>query len=479
MGDLVLSTERHIEASPDEVFLLFGAGVGGGWLFDAVCDRVRVGGAVTLTAPLFGAAGAPVEILGRIVAVRRPGRSAGRIDIEHDAPWHGRLSVRFAAENTGTRVRLVAQVGGAGMEWLMRRRGFAVPRPALAGSHPIGLLTSKSGPASVFATGTEKVAELAVDEVNADGGIGGEPVTLVVGDDATDPGVGALEAWRLVHAGCRAIMATTTSATFANAARELRDAGVLLVQTVMNEGGLGGELCVQLGERPADQLRAAAAPVMRESGGRSWFLAGNDYVWPRVIHTAARQVLDGAGGTVVGERFAPLGTRDFAPVIEEIRRSGAEIVLSSFVGADLVAFERQCHSGGLRSQSRSLALALDEPTRERIGDAAAAGMWGVAGYFESLPGQVNTAFLQRYRAKFGRFAPPLSSISESVYDAIHLYAAAAQRAEDPTSAARALWRGRAEFPRGQVLVDGPEAVGQQMFLAEAVPGGFRVVRSDQ
>jgi len=159
--------------------------------------------------------------------------------------------------------------------------------------------------------------------------------------------------------------------------------------------------------------------------------------------------------------------------------SGADVVLSSFVGADLVAFERQCHAMGLRERAQTLALTLDEPTRERIGDVAAAVMRGIAGYFEQLPDTANAEFLSRYRRAFGAFAPPVGSISEAVYEAVHLYATAARRAgeDEPRTVARELRRSRAEFPRGTVTVSGPETVTQQLYLAEATAGGFAVTPS--
>lgn len=469
MAGLALTAEQRIEAPPEAVFALFGAGAGAGWVFDAACDRVAVGAVVTLQAPL---GGERLTVLGRISLLR----PSSRIEVRLDQPWRGRIRVRLDPEDSGTRVRIVADLDDAGLEWLMRRRGVRLGTEPRPGDHSVGLLTSKSGPGSVFAAATENLATMAVDEVNAEGGIRGRPLRLLVGDDATDAALGAAEAWRLVRAGCRTILAATTSATFARAAAELRPAGVLLVHTVMNEGGLGGELRVQFGERPIGQLRAGVAPMMRAAGGRRWFLAGNDYVWPQVVHTAARRVLAEHRGSVVGEGFAPLGTRDFTPLIERVVRSGADVVLSSFVGADLVAFERQCHAMGVRDRCRTLALALDEPTRERIGEAAAAGMWGVAGYFEQLPGEVNGTFLRRYRAAFGRFAPPVSSISESAYEAVHLYAAAARRADDdePRDIARELRSSRSQFPRGSVSVVGPETVSQDLFVAEAVAGGFAV-----
>lgn len=472
MAALALSAEQRIGAPPAAVFALFGSGSGAGWVFDAACDRVAVGAAVTLRAPL---GGGPVEVLGRISRVQEP----ERIEIRLDVPWRGRLRMLFDPVGAGTRVRLIVDLDDAGLQWLMRRRGYPVSEESHAGRHPVGLLTSKSGPGSVFASATENLAALAVTEINADGGIRGRPLHLVVGDDATNPAVGAVEVWRLVRSGCRTIMATTTSATFARAAWELRGTGVLLVHTVMNEGGLGGDLRIQLGERPHDQLRAAAGPMMRAAGGRRWFLAGNDYVWPQVVHSAARRVLTEHDAEVVGERFAPLGTRDFTPLVERVIRSGADVVLSSFVGADLVAFERQCHLMGVRDRTRTLALALDEPTRERIGDDAAVGMWGVAGYFEELPEEVNSRFLRRYRQAYGSFAPPVSSISESAYEAMHLYATAARRAgeDDPRAVSRELGSSRSDFPRGTVTVGGPETVTQRLYLAEATAGGFAVSRA--
>ena len=472
MAGLALSAEQRIEAPPSAVFDLVGAGAGAGWLFDTACDRLAPGAAVALRAPL---GGPPVELLGRIARVRRP----GRIDIHLDVPWRGTLRLLFDAEGSGTRVRVVADLDEDGLRWLIRRRGYLVREPTDRRDHLLGLLTSKSGPGSVFAAATANLAAMAVDEVNADGGIRGRTLRLVVGDDGTNPEWGAAEARRLVQGGCRTIVAGTTSATYARVSDALRGDGVLLVHAVMNEGGQGGELRIRLGERPRQQLHAAAGPVMRAAGGRRWFLAGNDYVWPRAVHASARRVVDEQRGSVVGEAFAPLGTRDFTPVVETVLASGADVVLLSVVGADLVAFERQCHAMGLRERARTLALTLDEPTRERIGDVAAAGMRGIAGYFEQLPDTANAEFLRRYRRTFGAFAPPVGSISESVYEAVHLYAAAARRAgeDEPRTVARELRRSRAEFPRGTVTVSGPETVTQQLYLAEATAGGFAVTPS--
>jgi branched-chain amino acid transport system substrate-binding protein len=152
-------------------------------------------------------------------------------------------------------------------------------------------------------------------------------------------------------------------------------------------------------------------------------------------------------------------------------------VISTFVGADEVAFERQLYAEGLRDRCEVLALALDENTRSHVGDAGATGLWTVFGYFEQLATAANHAFLDRYRRRFEGHAPPVSSITESVYEAVHLYAAAARRARslDPLDAGRAMIGRSFDGPRGRVTVRGPGQVRQDLFLAHAVTGGFDIV----
>ena len=237
----------------------------------------------------------------------------------------------------------------------------------------------------------------------------------------------------------------------------------------MNEGGGESRLRLRFGERPAVQLATAVVPLQRSAGGRRWFLAGNDYVWPRSVHAAARAVLPRHGGRLVGERYAPLGTTDFTPIVEAVAASGADIVLNTFVGADSAAFERQCHAMGLRDRAVSLAPAIDEATLERIGAHAGSGIHGVSGYFQYLDTERNTSLLARYRRTFGPWSPPLSSLSESVFEAIHMWATAARRARttEPGPVADAMRAGRYELPRGTVVLDDTDTAAPPLHLAAA------------
>lgn len=464
MGAIAIAVEEFAAVAPGVMFEQFGQDTGGGWLFGAACDVVAPGALVTLRAPIGG--GPPVDVLGRISELRRP----RTITITHDQPWRGRIRLRFAAAPGGTRIRLDAEIDEQGLEWLLRRRGHPLHEPSTTGPR-IGVLTSRSGPGSLFASAVGNVAALAVDEINADGGLAGRPVELRFADDGTDPGIGAIEALRLARAGCRTIFLMTTSATYDAVSAALAGQDVLVVFANMNEGGGESRLRIRFGERPRTQLATAAGPLMRSAGGRRWFLAGNDYVWPRAVNAVAKEVLPEQGGVLVGEAYAPLGGHDFSPLIERIRASGADIVLNTFVSADSAAFERQCHAMGLRDRAISLGPAMDEATLERVGVQAARGIHAVSGYFEYLPTERNGTLLARYRSSYGRWATPLSTLSVSVFEAIHVWAQAARRVGtvEPRRVADEIRHGRYEVARGTITARGE----QRLHLAEAHGSTFR------
>jgi branched-chain amino acid transport system substrate-binding protein len=341
----------------------------------------------------------------------------------------------------------------------------------------IGLLTSYSGSAGVFGPAVENCARLAVDEVNAERGVTGRPVRLVVADDATTPTTGLSELKRLhLRNHVDMVIAVHTSATLDAVRPYARRVGLPYVYTPVNEGGTTAGRLFRWGEVPAEQLRRAVPAMMREHGGKGWYVIGNDYVWPRAVGACARATVEAEGGRLLGERYVPLSTTDFAEALAAIEESGAELVVNCLVGGDAAAFERQLHAAGLRRQVRSFGALLDEATREHIGDEAAEGMWSVLGYFMDLPTPENREFLGRYRARFGPAAPPVSSVTESVYEGIHLYARAARAAGaiEPASLVGALPGARFTGPRGEVTVTPSGRLRQPLYLAEAVAGGFRI-----
>ncbi|MDD7939500.1 ABC transporter substrate-binding protein [Actinomycetospora lutea] len=463
MTSTTVAAERTVYLDRHEVFARFGSSEGSGWLFGARCDRVAEGAAVSMRLPAADGAGDGLEILGRFSRVV-PG---SLLVVEHTQPWPGRLCVRFGSAGVGrTRVRVRATVPPAGVQWLLHRRGVPLPEPPDDGSVRVGAITTMSGTGAIYSGSAEAMAALAVDEVNADGGVAGRRLSLLTADDGTDAEQAAFEARRMVRLGCRALFVNTTSASFDAVRAAVERTGVLLVHSVINEGGGGSPTVLRLGERPRDQLEALVGPTMRATGGRRWFLVGQDYVWSHGAHRDARRVIDAAGGRVVGEKLTPLGTTDFDAIVEAIPRAGADLLLSSLVGADEVAFERAGVRAGLRDTTRTVSLVLDEATLAHMGEHAAEGLRTALSYFQDGPAAGNAELLARYTDARGAWAPPVTALSETVYEAIHQYARVLHRDPDASAAAHvAAWR-RRPSPRHDVVGD-RDLLAPPLYTAEA------------
>lgn len=423
MSTLSVTAQISTDDPPEVAFDRFAAG----GLLGLECTALVVGAAVSVSLPGDGSgvAGMPITLLGHVASVHW-GKS---VAIVHHQPWRGRLKVRFFADGGGSRVVVESSLDQDGVSWLAHKRGFDPPEPLRHDRHRIGLLVSKSGSAAVFAQATESLAQLAVDEINDGGGIGGVAVELIIGDDASDSLAGVSAANRLSRSGCRVIFACVTSATFNAAASMLQGTGVLLVHTVLNEGGRPSPGIVRLGERPLAQVRAGVPELMADTGASRWFFVGHRYSWSFGAHWAARRVVAENHGSVLGDVYLPLGTNDFGATIATIEGSGAELILSSLVGHDEVVFEQQCDQHGLRNRTRTFALVLDEATQQLIGESAAEGVWASFTYFQ---GAVDTyrGLEDRYRQAAMGPLPPMSSLSATTYEAIKTYGQIASMTPD-------------------------------------------------
>ncbi|MEU0266796.1 substrate-binding protein [Nocardioides sp. NPDC006303] len=474
MGEIIISDQLELPCSSRDAFDLIAMHGLPPWRLPLGTDlRVGVPISVPITLPA-SLGGQHADVLGRVVRVERP----HLLVIAHELPWRGTITVKVRpVGGDSCRLRLVSSVDEDLVTWATRLFMPPSVQKDSAETWRIGLLSSGSGPAGVFSMATKNMATLAVEELNQDGGVLGRNIELTHGDDASHPGLGAAELVRLKASGCDVVLANVMSATFRKLLPVARRHNILLVHTLMNEGDATGEESFQLGERPMAQASAAIPALMRATGGDRFYLAGSDYCWPRVMMRSARAVIERAGGSVSGEHYLPLGSNDFTSLIESIDRHGTELVVSTFVGADEVAFEQQMHMAGVGERVRTVSFTLDESTHEYIGPAASAGLWTVFSYFQALDSAENIAFLAHYRARFGADAPPVSSLTECVYEAVHLVARAAMAAGEtsPSALGRQLRDGVAfTGPRGRVEATA-SGIRQPIYVAHSSSGQLEAV----
>jgi ABC-type branched-subunit amino acid transport system substrate-binding protein len=327
----------------------------------------------------------------------------------------------------------------------------------------IGFLTALTGLETILGETQLECAQLAVDEINAAGGVLDRQLTLLVEDDATDPRVTVEKANKLMKQDqVDVIVGMITSAERNAAVSVTARAQELVIYPTYYEGGHCEKYLVCTGQIP-NQSIDPFVPWIFENVGSTFYVAGSDYVWPRDTAKALRTTVEAAGGQILGEEYFPFGTTDFSSVFNRVRDAQPEVFWTMMAGSDAVAFVKQYASTALDIQV--CTNGLDELFGAAVPEIA--GTISNQSYFMTLDTPANNAFVDAFQTKFGA-DKRINAISEATYDAIYLYARAVEEAGstevEPVLAAL----GTVEFdaPQGKVTID-PE---NQHMLTNSIIG---------
>lgn len=345
----------------------------------------------------------------------------------------------------------------------------------------LGVLLQMSGAAGVYGPPSKQAAELAAQEINADGGVlDGRKLEIVVADDATDVKTAGEEAQKLLLRNkVTGIISTEGSAARDAVLPVVRRAKSMMVYTPLYEGRACDQRLFNLGEVPQQQVTPVVPYIQQRFGGNKWFVVGDDYIWPRQLGKATQNVVAQNGGSVAGEEYVPLGTTDFSSVIQKVRSSNADYVMMSLVGSDAIAFVKQMASFGLKDKIKTFGLAMLDNTLPAV-KGSGAGLIAAFGYFGGLQTPGNKKFTSSLREKFGQSAEAQNTLSESTYEGVHLWAQAVKKAgsTDPDKVIKAMGGQSFDGPRGKVTVDGTTRhVAQNVYVGEAQANGtYKIVK---
>jgi urea transport system substrate-binding protein len=286
----------------------------------------------------------------------------------------------------------------------------------------IGLLVPQEGPAGIWAPSAEASAALAVHELNQMGGLLGREVRLSV-IDAGATARSAAEAASIAVEIDRVDAVVAMVPSFARAAIAGAVARrVPYVYTPQFEGFEPDGSVVMVGETSDELLLQGIRHLTETRRARRFFLIGNDYIWPRMSFATARGIIGDEGGIVVGEMLLPFGFADHDRVFEAIRRSGADVVIPYFLGAESISFNRAFAELGLAGKILRFASAIDETILYGIGENATENLYVPAAYFSAVRSANNGGFLERYHGLFGDSPPPANALGQSCYEGVHCLA---------------------------------------------------------
>lgn len=334
----------------------------------------------------------------------------------------------------------------------------------------VGLISPLTGAWTVYGKAHSAGFELAVDEINAAGGVLGRKIEIVIGDSKTEPRIVVEQANRLIRQEGVDFLAGTFSSAERNAAGPVvTSANKVLLYPTFYEGqeqqyypGVCNKNIFMFGPEPTQQVWPHME-YMTKKFGKKLFMIGSDYVWPRVTNEFTKEKLKELGGEVVGELYIPFNTPQYDSALRQIRESKADIIFHTLTGSDTVNFRKQFVAAGMNKDFTLWTVDDEEVVTSGLGPDVSAGAYVSFDYFMSIKNPNNGPFLERFRAKFGKDAL-MNTVGVAMYNAAHMAALAIKKAgKVSTDSLRENLKGL-EFdqaPQGKVSM---RAIDNQMVL---------------
>jgi urea transport system substrate-binding protein len=293
----------------------------------------------------------------------------------------------------------------------------------------VGILHSLTGTIAIAEKSVVDAEMLAIEEINKAGGVMGQKIEAVVEDGASDWPTFAEKARKLiVKDKVAAVMGCYTSASRKAVLPVFeKEKGLLYYPTYYE--GLEISPNIMYTAQEATQSVIAAMEWLYKNKGKSFYMIGSDYIWPRTTIKIAKATLARLGGKLVGEGYYPLGHIEFSSEINKIRASKPDVVLNCVVGGSNVAFFKQLTAAGITGKNQTvLSLAVSEEEVSGIGPDNTEGTLTCMGYFQSLKNAANEKFVKAFKAKYGTNRV-VGDTLECGYIQVYLWKMAAEKAK--------------------------------------------------
>jgi len=347
----------------------------------------------------------------------------------------------------------------------------------------VGLITDQTGPMSFAGIANANVARMVIDEINAGGGLLGRQIELIVEDSATDDGVAAAKATKLVQQDrvdviFGGIYSSTRQAIKGPA---IEQGKTLYIYPEQYEGQECEPLLFCTGPVPAQQVEPLIPWLMQHTDARKFYLPSADYIWPRVMNQKVREVVTAHGGSIVGEEYFPLAHSDYRTTVEKIMTSGAQVVFNTTVPPGLAPFLEQLHDAGFTKRGGKIVCTyFEENFLGLLPPAHTEGLYSCLDYYQSIADPFSKQLLARYDALYpGSAKFTAGSACSGLYRGLKLWEATVKEAGslEQDKVVQALDHAAiVQGPGGPAaMVPGQHHVRMNMYLAQAQGGRFKVI----
>jgi len=309
----------------------------------------------------------------------------------------------------------------------------------------VGILHSLSGTMAISETVLKDTALMAIDEINAKGGVMGYKIEAVVVDPASNWPLFAEKARQLITQDKVAVVfGCWTSVSRKSVLPVFEELNGLLFYPVQYEGEELSKNVFYTGAAPNQQAIPAVEYLMSKDGGgaKRFVLLGTDYVYPRTTNKILRAFLHSKGVTDadIMEEYTPFGHSDYQTIIAKIKKFASEgkktAVISTINGDSNVPFYKELGNQGLKATDVPVvAFSVGEEELRGVDTKPLVGHLAAWNYFMSVKNPENDAF----KAKWAKYAkdhklpgadkPLTNDPMEATYIGVYMWKQAVEKAK--------------------------------------------------
>lgn len=298
----------------------------------------------------------------------------------------------------------------------------------------IGALHDLTGSFNIYGIQQSQALKLAVDEVNANGGVNGKQVEVVEYDTQSDDA-------RYTQYANTLIMRDQVAAMFGGLASSSREAvrpvahqnKILYFYNAVYEGGVCDRYAFQTGGTPSQQL-GVMLEWAKEEYGNKIFVMAPDYNFGTINAHWVNEYAKELDLEVVGQDFLPVSQSDFSSTLQQIQTKQPDVVLALPVGSRQTSFYEQFAAAGLKDRIGIISTNYGSGNQQVVvSPSAGEGIVASQNYFQVVDTPSNEKFVQAWEAKYGEIKEPIISEANDTWNAVMLWAAGANQAESENS----------------------------------------------
>ena len=346
----------------------------------------------------------------------------------------------------------------------------------------VGILHSLSGTMAISEKSVVDAELLAIDEINAAGGVLGKKIEPIKEDGASDWPTFAEKAKKLIDQDkVVTIFGCWTSASRKAVLPVFEEKKHMLWYPVQYEGQECSQSIFYTGAAPNQQIEPSVDWLLQNKG-KDFFLVGSDYVFPRTANTIIKAQLAAKGGKTVGEDYLPLGNTEVTPIITKIKAAlpNGGVIYNTLNGDSNVAFFKQLKGAGLGPDKYpSMSVSIAEEEVKAIGPEYLKGHYAAWNYFQTVESPTNNKFVEAFKKKYGDNRVTNDPM-EAAYIAVYLWKQAVEKAKttDIEAVRKAALGQTFEAPGGKVTLENNHHLAKIVRIGEVGDNGlFKIVYS--